>query len=206
MNSNKIVAANIVPKPEKVIFSITNPTPASYYIIFFTIYIIAIVCIFLKNVQLIGYGLLYAINILATIYLVKDLHSKIANNVPLFVAIIIILILNIVSSSLLIVSISRIYKYSKNDEKLVLSYENKNKIDLYRDLFISVLAFLWVVLVYIFIEPKPSFNIGNVFNKDLKMGIIEFFKLIVFAYPLAMSPYLVYHANNLVNITSSLTK
>jgi hypothetical protein len=105
---------------------------------------------------------------------------------------------------LLIVSISRIYKYSKDDEKLVLSYNNINKIYLYRDLFISVLVFLWIILLYIFIEPNPSFNIDNVFNKNLKMGIIEFFKLIMFAYPLAMSPFLVYHANNLVNITSSL--
>jgi hypothetical protein len=182
----------------------TKPTPVSYYIIFFTIFIIAFVCTFLKNVQLIGYGLLYAINILATIFLVKDLHSKIASKVPLFVSILIILILNIVSSSLLIVSISRIYKYSKDDEKLVLSYNNIKKIHLYRDLFISVLVFLWIVLLYIFIQPNPSFDISNVFNKDLKLGIIEFFKLIMLAYPLAISPYLVYHANNLVNITNSL--
>jgi hypothetical protein len=204
MNTNKTDAVKVLSKPSIVQFSITNPTPVSYYIIFFTIFIIAFVCTFLKNVQLIGYGLLYAINILATIFLVKDLHSKIANKVPLFIAILIILILNIVSSSLLIVSISRIYKYSKDDEKLVLSYDNIKKIHLYRDLFISVLVFLWIVLLYIFIQPNPSFDISNVFNKDLKMGIIEFFKLIMLAYPLAMSPYLVYHANNLVNITNSL--
>ena len=204
MNSNKTAAVKVLQKPTIVPFSITNQTPVSYYIIFFTIYIIAFVCTFLKNVQLIGYGLLYAINILASIFLVKDLHSKIANKVPIFVAILIILILNIVSSSLLIVSISRIYKYSKDNEELVLSYDNIKKIYLYRDLFISVLVFLFIVLLYIFIQPNPSFDISNVFNKDLKMGIIEFFKLIIFAYPLAISPYLVYHANNLVNITSSL--
>jgi lysylphosphatidylglycerol synthetase-like protein (DUF2156 family) len=204
MNANKTDAVKVLSKPALVPSSIMKSTPISYYIIFLTIYILAFVCIFEKNVQLIGYGLLYTINILASIFLVKDLHSKIANNVPIFVGIIIIIILNIVSSSLLIVSISRIYKYSKDDEKLVLSYNNINKIYLYRDLFISVLVFLWIILLYIFIEPNPSFNIDNVFDKNLKMGIIEFFKLIMFAYPLAMSPFLVYHANNLVNITTSL--
>ena len=193
--------AKVIQKPAT---NIIKFTPISYYMIFLTIYILAFVCIFLKNVQLIGYGLLYTINILASIFLVKDLHSKIANNVPVFVGIIIIIILNIVSSSLLIVAISRIYKYSKNDENLVLSYQNNKKIYLYRDLFISVLVFLWIILLYIFIQPNPSFDISNVFNKDLKMGIIEFFKLIIFAYPLAMSPFLLYHANNLVKITSSL--
>jgi hypothetical protein len=62
----------------------------------------------------------------------------------------------------------------------------------------------------LFLRPHLTFNgllnngVNNFFNKDLKMVIIEFFKLIIFAYPLAISPYLVYHANNLVNITSSL--
>ena len=44
-------------------FKENKPTPSSYYIIFLTIYIISFVCIFKRNVELIGYGLLYAINI-----------------------------------------------------------------------------------------------------------------------------------------------
>ena len=82
MNDNK---KDVVKVPSKPATNIIKFTPISYYIIFLTIYILAFVCIFEKNVQLIGYGLLYTINILASIFLVKDLHSKIANNVPIFV-------------------------------------------------------------------------------------------------------------------------
>ena len=188
-------------------FISTTPefTPPSYYIIFLTIYIISFVCIFKKNVELIGYGLLYAINIFATIFCVKDLYIKLNDKyTTIFLCLIITLILNIVSSSLLIVSISRIYKFSKDKQEIVLSYQNRKKIQLYRDLFISILVSLWVVLLYIFISKTPSFNINNIFSNGLIEGFIEIIKFLLLTYPLALSSYLVYHANNFVTITRSL--
>jgi hypothetical protein len=192
-------------------FKDNKPTPSSYYIIFLTIYILSFVCIFKRNVELIGYGLLYAINIFATIFCVKDLYIKLSNKYStIFLSLIIVFILNIVSSSLFIVSISRIYKFSKDEQELVLSYQNKKKIQLYRDLFISILVSLWVVLFYIFIskEKTLSFDISKVFREDSNIKIIEriieIIKFLLLAYPLALSSYLVYHANNLVTITRSL--
>jgi len=192
-------------------FKDNKPTPSSYYIIFLTIYIISFVCIFKRNVELIGYGLLYAINIFATIFCVKDLYIKLSNKYStIFLSLIIVFILNIVSSSLFIVSISRIYKFSKDEQELVLSYENKKKIQLYRDLFISILVSLWVILLYIFVskEKTLSFDISKVFREDSNIKIIEriieIIKFLLLAYPLALSSYLVYHANNLVTITRSL--
>ena len=187
-------------------FKKTEKTPVSYYIIFLTIYIISFVCIFKKNVELIGYGLLYAINIFATIFCAKDLYIKISDKYfAIFLSLMITLILNIVSSSLFIVSISRIYKFSKDKQEIVLSYQNKKKIQLYRDLFISILVSLWVILLYIFISKTPSFNINDIISKEgLIKGIVEIIKFLLLAYPLALSSYLVYHANNLVTITRSL--
>ena len=186
-------------------FNKLDMTPVSYYIIFLTIYIISFVCIFKKNVELIGYGLLYAINIFATIFCVKDLYIKLNDKYStIFLTLIITLILNIVSSSLFIVSISRIYKFSKDKQEIVLSRANKKKIQLYRDLFISILVSLWVVLLYIFISKTLSFNINDIYSKGLKIGTIEIIKFLLLTYPLAVSSYLVYHANNLVTITRSL--
>jgi hypothetical protein len=190
------------------VFSMFNKldiTPVSYYIIFLTIYIISFVCIFKKNVELIGYGLLYAINIFATIFCVKDLYIKLNDKyTTIFLFLIISLILNIVSSSLFIVSIARIYKFSKDKQEIVLSRANKKKIQLYRDLFISILVSLWVVLLYIFISKTPSFNINDIYSKGLKIGTIEIIKFLLLTFPVAASSYLVYHANNLVTITRSL--
>lgn len=188
-------------------FISTTPkfTPPSYYIIFLTIYIISFVCIFKKNVELIGYGLLYAINIFATIFCVKDLYIKLNDKyTTIFLCLIITLILNIVSSSLFIVSIARIYKFSKDKQQIVLSPANKKIIHVYRDLFISILVSLWVVLLYIFISKTPSFNINDIFSKGFKIGIVETIKFLLLTYPLAISSYLVYHSNNLVTITRSL--
>jgi len=192
-------------------FKDNKPTPSSYYIIFLTIYILSFVCIFKRNVELIGYGLLYAINIFATIFCVKDLYIKLSDKYStIFLSLIIVFILNIVSSSLFIVSISRIYKFSKDEQELVLSYQNKKKIQLYRDLFISILVSLWVILFYIFVskEKTLSFDISKVFREDSNIKIIEriieIIKFLLLAYPLALSSYLVYHANNLVTITRSL--
>ena len=190
------------------VFSMFNKldiTPVSYYIIFLTIYIISFVCIFKKNVELIGYGLLYAINIFATIFCVKDLYIKLYDKYStIFLSLIITLILNIVSSSLFIVSIARIYKFSKDKQEIVLSYQNKKKIQLYRDLFISILVSLWGVLLYIFISKTPSFNINDIISKGLKIGSIEIIKFLLLTFPIAASSYSVYHANNLVTITRSL--
>jgi hypothetical protein len=186
-------------------FKNTEETPVSYYIIFLTIYIISFFCMFEKNIELIGYGLLYAINIFATIFCVKDLYIKLNDKyTTIFLTLIITLILNIVSSSLFIVSISRIYKFSKDKQEIVLSHQNKKKIQLYRDLFISILVSLWVVLLYIFISKTPSFNINDIISKGLKIGSVEIIKFLLLTYPLALSSYLVYHTNNLVTITRSL--
>jgi hypothetical protein len=149
--------------------------------------------------------LLYAINIFATIFCVKDLYIKLNDKyTTIFLFLIISLILNIVSSSLFIVSIARIYKFSKDKQEIVLSRANKKKIQLYRDLFISILVSLWVVLLYIFISKTPSFNINDIYSKGLKIGTIEIIKFLLLTFPVASSSYLVYHANNLVTITRSL--
>lgn len=186
-------------------FKNAEKTPVSYYIIFLTIYIISFVCIFKKNVELIGYGLLYAINIFATIFCAKDLYLKIQNEFPILVVLMSTLVLNIVSSSLFIVSIARIYKFSKDKPEIVLSRANKKKIHVYRDIFISALVSIWTILLYIFITKVPSFNVNVILGNDIKLSIIEVIKFLLLAYPAAMSGYLVYHANNLVTITRSLS-
>jgi hypothetical protein len=185
-------------------FKKMDETPVSYYIIFLTIYVISFVCIFKKNVELIGYGLLYAINIFATIFCVKDLYVKIPNEFPVLVGLIVTLALNIVSSSLFIVSIARIYKFSKDKPEMVLSRANKKKIHLYRDLLISALVSIWTILLYVFIAKIPSFNLNAILGNEFKLSMIEIIKFLLVAYPLAISGYLVYHANNLVIITRSL--
>lgn len=50
----------------------------------------------------------------------------------------------------------------------------------------------------------PSFNVNVILGNEFKISMIEIMKFLLLAYPLAMSGYLVYHANNLVTVTRSL--
>lgn len=209
MDNNKNAAMAV----SKVIgsFISNNPkmTPPSYYIMFLTIYIISFVCIFKKNAEYIGYGLLYAINVFATIFCVKDIYIKLGDKDMFFIIILVILILNIVSSSLFILSIARIYKFTKEKNKPALSPKNRKKIHLYRDLFISVIVCMIAVLMYVLItKSKPVFNINIILENNKKYGllekIIETIKMLLILYSLATSSYLVYHGDNFSKITHSL--
>jgi hypothetical protein len=184
-------------------------TPPSYYIMFLTIYIISFVCIFKKNAEYIGYGLLYAINVFATIFCVKDIYIKLGDKDMFFIIILIILILNIVSSSLFILSIARIYKFSKEKKQSALSHKNRKKVHLYRDLFISVVVCMIAVLMYVLItKSRPVFDISIILENAPKNGllekIIESIKMLLILYSLSTSSYLVYHGDNLAKLTHSL--
>jgi len=178
----------------------------SYFIMFVIVYIISFFCMFEKNVELIGYGLLYTINIFASIFFINDVQLKLTNNNIAFPILAVVFILNVVSSSLFIVSISRIYAYSKGKGEIILSRNNKKKIHVYRDLFISVIVFIILVMLYLLMNNKPRFNIDNVFGQNISIYIrmIEILKFGVILYLIGMSSYLVYHANNLETITRSL--
>jgi len=178
----------------------------SYFIMFVIVYIISFFCMFEKNVELIGYGLLYTINIFASIFFINDVQLKLGNNDIAFPILAVVFILNVISSSLFIVSISRIYTYSKGKGEIILSRNNKKKIHVYRDLFISVIVFIILVMLYLLMNNEPRFKIDNVFGQNISIyeRMIEILKFGVILYLFGMSSYLVYHSKNLETITRSL--
>ena len=178
----------------------------SYYVMFVVVYIISFFCMFEKNVELIGYGLLYTINIFASMFFINEIQRKIGNNDIGLPILAIVFILNIVSTTLFIISISRIYTYSKGKGEIILSRNNKRKLHVYRDLFISVIVFIIVTIMYIVMNITPGFNIYKVFgqNVDIAIRLVEILKFTLILYILGMSSYLVYHANDLEIITRSL--
>ena len=209
MDNNKNAAMSVSEVIGSFISKEQKMTPPSYYIMFLTIYIISFVCIFKKNAEYIGYGLLYAINVFATIFCVKDIYIKLGDKDMFFIIILIILILNIVSSSLFILSIARIYKFSKDKKQTTLSPKNRKKIHLYRDLFISVIVCMIALIMYILItKSKPVFDISIILENVPKNGllekIIEGIKMLLVLYSLSTSSYLVYHGDNLAKVTRSL--
>jgi len=179
----------------------------AFYIMFLATYIIGFYCIYKKNLEFIGLGLLYVINIFASIFCASNLLGKLLP-MPVFGILCIILIFNIVAFTLLMVTISRVYKFTtrKGSDELILSPRNKKMIKRFKDLFISSIVFIWAFLIIFAFDNSNSFIHPNNFdfnNHPIK-PMFEIFKSILLVYPFAVSIYLIVSANNLAMLTRSL--
>jgi hypothetical protein len=175
----------------------------SFYIFFIIIYIISFSALYNKNSEVIGILLLFFINIIASIFCGRDLYDFLNNSNPQILLILgIIFCFNIVSSTLFLTAIMRIYTFTKNkgSDKLIVSKTNRKMIERFKSLFISVIVGLWVFLFLLFFLPKdqPIINLDKIFNT------FEMFKILLVLYPLAVSCYLIYSSNKLMLITRHL--
>jgi hypothetical protein len=188
---------------------------------FLATYIIGFYCIYKKNLEFIGLGLLYVINIFASIFCASNLLGKLLP-MPVFGILCIILIFNIVAFTLLMISMFRVYEFStkKGSDELILSPKNKKIVKLFKNLFVSSLVFIWTFLIIFFfhhnkkpfigptkgfIGPiKPFIDPSNFYGNTLITPMFEIFKSILLLYPFAVSIYLIVSMNKLAMLTRSL--
>lgn len=179
----------------------------AFYMMFLATYIIGFYCIYRKNLEFIGLGLLYIINIFASIFCASNLLGKL-QPIPVFGILCIIFIFNIVAFTLLMITISRVYKFTtkKGSDDVILSPHNKKMIKRFKHLFISSLVFIWAFLIlFVFHDKNEPFIDPTKFSeKSFIIPIIEIFKIILLAYPLGVSIYLIVSTNNLAMVTRSL--
>jgi hypothetical protein len=181
----------------------------AFYMMFLATYIIGFYCIYKKNLEFIGLGLLYVINIFASIFCASNLLGKLLP-MPVFGILCIILIFNIVAFTLLMITMFRVYEFStkKGSEELILSPKNKKIVKLFKNLFVSSLVFIWAFLIiFAFHDKSNPFIDSNNFDfygKTFIIPIIEIFKIILLAYPLCVSIYLIVSTNKLAMLTRSL--
>jgi len=181
----------------------------AFYIMFLATYIIGFYCIYKKNLEFIGLGLLYIINIFASIFCASNLLNTLTP--PLIFGILcVILIFNIVAFTLLMITMSRVYKFTtkKGSEELILSPKNKKIVKLFKNLFVSSLVFIWTFLIIFFFHynKKPFIDLNNFdfYGTPLIIPMFEIFKTILLAYPLGVSIYLIVSTNKLAMLTRSL--
>jgi len=178
----------------------------AFYILFLATYIIGFYCIYKKNLEFIGLGLLYVINIFASIFYAHNILNRMQ---PIFIIVFITLIFNIVAFTLLMVTISRVYKFTtrKGSDELILSPRNKKMIKRFKDFFISSIVFIWAFLIIFAFDKNNSFidpNNFDFYNHHPIKPMFEIFKTILLVYPFAVSIYLIVSANNLAMLTRSL--
>ena len=181
----------------------------AFYVMFLVTYIIGFHCVYKKNLEFIGLGLLYVINIFASIFCASNLLNTL--NPPLIFGILcIIFIFNIVAFTLLMITISRVYTFTtkKGSDEIILSPNNKKNIKLFKDFFVSSVVFIWAFLIiFVFRDKnKPFIHLTNFdfYKNPFIVPIIEAFKTILLAYPLGVSIYLIILTNKLAMVTRSL--
>jgi len=178
----------------------------AFYIMFLATYIIGFYCVYKKNLEFIGLGLLYFINIFASIFYANNLFNHMQ---PVFAIVFITLIFNIVAFTLLMVTISRVYKFTtqKGSDELILSPRNKKMIKRFKDFFISSIVFIWAFFIIFAFDKNNQFidpNNFDFYKNPLIIPMFEIFKIILLLYPFAVSIYLIVSANNLAMLTRSL--
>ncbi len=182
--------------------------PVISYVLFIVVYIMSFICIYKRNVALLGVMLLYVINIIYSVFLIKDMFLWTKSEQIITFIISAILILNLASSSLIMMTFRTLHaKYSKNNETIKLSPQNKDRISKYFTMFICTIVFVWFLAMYYFVEGENVEYFSFAFvgqNASPAMLITKFvMKISLCITGLGLSGYMVYLANKLSKLRRS---
>jgi len=182
--------------------------PVISYVLFIVVYIMSFVCIYKRNVALLGVVLLYVINIIYSVFLIKDMFLWTKSEQIITFIISAILILNLASSSLIIMTFRTLHaKYNKNNETIKLSPQNTDRISQYFTMFICTIVFVWVLAMYYFVEGENVDYFSFAFvgqNASPAMLMTKFLmKISLCITSLGLSGYMVYLANKLSKLRRS---
>jgi hypothetical protein len=179
------------------------------YIASFSVFILASVFIYYKATSLLGVLLLYLVNFIYSILVLKDIFTSAKSSTNSLISFVIIatLVLNVTSSTMIIMTFRKLrVTYLKNDESIQLSDKSRNLISVYLTMWIVTTAMIWVLFAFYFIEPieKPFFNymfIGQELS-PLFMFLGFMIKTVFSLSSLGMSGYMVYLAKTFSDIKS----
>ena len=185
-----------------------NCFPIISYVLFIVVYIMSFVCIYKRNVALLGVMLLYIINIIYSVFLMKDMFLWTKSEQIITFIITAILLLNLVSSSLIIMTLRTLHaKYNKNGETIKLAPQNQARISQFFTMFICTIVFVWVLAIYYFVEGEGVEYFSFVFigqNASPGMLVAKFLmKISLSITSLGLSGYMVYLANKLSKLRRS---
>jgi NADH:ubiquinone oxidoreductase subunit 5 (subunit L)/multisubunit Na+/H+ antiporter MnhA subunit len=172
------------------------------YAVILILFIIGFIASFNLNIPLIGLLILYFVNIVYTLTLSKDvLNSPKADfSSTVSFLVIAVLVLNIVSSTMMINTLRKLHAiFLKKKDTVKLSDKNRKKLSLYVALWIVSLVSLTFIMAFYFIEPvsEPFFNYMFV-DKELSPVVVLagfVFKIVCIVASLTCASYMMYIAD-----------
>lgn len=188
---------------------IKNCFPLITYITFFIVFCIAFVALYIKNASLIGVILLYVINVIYSIFLMKDMFfSKKSEQIITFI-ITAILALNLVSSTFVVMTLKKMHtNYNKKQETMKLSKENRKKLSIYFTMFIVTIAFTWFLALFYFGENENTNFFDYIFmGKSIPprvLMILFILKICVCLAGLGLSAYMMFLGERFTKLKNTL--
>ena len=201
MSSNVYNLQNQLREPITNIPKIDNNICLKYlsYIVIYILFIISFYCVYNKNVSLLGILLLYLTNVIYSIFTVKDLLESQKKNTNQLITLIIfsIVVINIVSSSVIISTLKSLHAtYSKKEENIQISSKSRKLISIYIALWITVIVLLFILCSFYFLEPPTftffDYNFNNKGVSPMLLLLSFFLKVILSVGGLGLSGYMMY--------------
>jgi hypothetical protein len=188
--------------------NIKNCFPLITYFFIFIIFCIAFIALYIKNSVLIGISLLYVINAIYTIFLIKDMFSSKRSEQIITIILFAILMLNAISSTFIILTLKSLHtRYNAKNETIKLSRNYRKRISDYFTMFITTIAFTWFLALFYFGEDENEnfFNyvfIGKSFSPSLLM-IIFILKICTSLAGLGLSAYMVFLGERFIKLKNA---
>ena len=175
------------------------------YMIISLVYILSFITIYYNKTVLLGVLVLFLINVVASIFISKDMFTSPKVNDIGTMLLFIPIVLNVVSSTMVAVTLQYLHaKYNKKDERIKLSKHYSNWISTYFAMFIISIIFSGVLLWFYFSEPSDRPYIDYQFTGagiDPKTMITKFaLKLILIPINMSLSAYMVYSADQFTKL------
>lgn len=178
------------------------------YMIIAFVYILSFISIYYHKTVLLGVLILFLINVVASIFISKDMFMSPKVNDVGTMLLFIPIVLNVVSSTMVGVTLQHLHaKYNKKDEHIKLSKHYTQMISKFFAMFIITIVFNGLLVWFYFVEPsdQPYFDYKFVgMGVDPKLMVLKFIlKILLIPINLALSSYMVYGAHQFTKLRNS---
>jgi ABC-type Fe3+ transport system permease subunit len=168
---------------------------------------------FQRNLELIGLGIVFVMNMVTSYYLSYDIYDISKNtNHPTFLYVIYASMLFVTISSVLmsitLMQLKNIYN-SNGEENIQFSPENKKKYNEFKGIFITCIVFIGILCLIFVLQPNTYgfYSFCFEFDKELyyiPCLILYSMKIVLSGLLLGLSSYLVYIANDLAKLPEQI--
>jgi hypothetical protein len=178
------------------------------YIVLFIIYIMAFVSMMNSNLELVGIGFMFIVNLITSFFIFVDFLgiSETSKKYDIFVGVLIVgMALHLISSILIVIALSKLHKKAKqNGLPMQLSPSTRRQLENFKIVFFTnAMSILTMTMLFFLGKPGVSFY-NYAFDQSTAIRELFFFivKILLTFGTLGMSTYLVYISHFMTSLVN----